>query len=156
LSNEFDPTEPATPQASPNVWIFAGLTGIVVLGLASFIVLRPSASPPPEEIANDPLLVQGRVVYLDRCASCHGQLGKGDGPTARGLAGPPVGDLSDDKWKHGDKTEQVLGVIRMGVKETAMPAWGNLISENSQKAVTAYVYHLAGQKVPEVLREPAK
>ena len=44
----------------------------------------------------------GRAIYLDRCKSCHGEGGKGDGPLAKGLSGPPVGDLTDDVWKHGD------------------------------------------------------
>lgn len=125
---------------------------IVTAGLVAFNVHRPSASPPPSEIANDSLLVTGRVVFLDRCASCHGASGLGDGPTSKGLPGPPVGNLTDDKWKHGDKPEQVVGVIRNGVKGAQMPAWGGLISDASIRSVSAYVYHLSGRTVPSELR----
>ena len=148
-----DPRPPAARRAA-TLWIFLGLAAILLGGLAAFNALRPSASPAPPEIANDPLLVRGREIYLDRCASCHGPRGKGDGPTAKGLAGPPVGDLSDDRWKHGDAPEQVSGVIRQGVKDTQMPGWGAYVSAENIKAVSAYVYHLAGRPVPEAYRKP--
>ncbi len=152
MDTEFDPDPPQPTNPNVTIWIFGAIAVLVVAGFIAFSLLRPSATPPPAAIANDPLLVQGRVVYLDRCARCHGELGKGDGPTARGLAGPPVGDLSDSNWKHGDKPDDVLKVLRVGVRDTAMPAWTNIISENSIKAVAAYVYHLAGREVPAELR----
>ena len=134
------------------VSIVLGLAALVGLGWIAFVAFRPEASPPPAEIAGDALLVRGREVYLDRCASCHGATGHGDGPTAKGLAGPPVGDLTDDRWKHGDAPDQVLAVIRQGVKETQMPAWGAFVPADDTKAAAAWVYHLAGRPVPEALR----
>ncbi len=150
-----DTLDPDSNRAGPKPAtgpILLGLAGLVGLGILAFTVLRPAPTPPPGEIAGDALLVRGREVYLDRCASCHGTSGHGDGPTAKGLAGPPVGDLTDDKWKHGDAPEQVLGVIRQGVKETQMPAWGSFVSADDTKAVAAWVYHLAGRAVPDPLR----
>ena len=32
----------------------------------------------------------GRQIYLERCASCHGFSGEGDGPVARALTTPPA------------------------------------------------------------------
>jgi hypothetical protein len=32
----------------------------------------------------------GRQIYLERCASCHGLTGEGDGPVARALTTPPA------------------------------------------------------------------
>jgi cytochrome c oxidase cbb3-type subunit 3 len=121
---------------------------------AIFLGLRPAASPPPAAIAGDALLVQGREKYLERCASCHGPLGKGDGPTAKSLAGPPVGDLTDRTWKHGDRPEQVLAVVAEGVRDTAMPGWGRVFGPSDVRAVSAYVYFLAGREVPPELRAP--
>lgn len=123
-----------------------------IAGAVAFRALRPSSSPPPAAITADPLLVRGREVFLDRCATCHGQGGAGDGPIARNLAGPPVGNLTDADWKHGDAPGQVLGVIRLGVKETQMPAWGAYLPAADVKAVAGYVYHLAGRSVPGPIR----
>jgi cytochrome c oxidase cbb3-type subunit 3 len=152
LNEQPDSTGPRGVNPVASLWIFVCLALLVVAGVLAFTWLQPSASPPPKEIADDPLLVRGRVVFLDRCASCHGATGVGDGPTAKGLAGPPVGNLTDAKWKHGDAPEQVLAVIKGGVKESQMPGWGNLIRAGDVKAVAAYVYHLARRPVPEVLR----
>jgi cytochrome c oxidase cbb3-type subunit 3 len=122
-------------------------------GFLAFYVLRSKPSPPPPEIAADPLLVEGRELYLQRCVSCHGASGRGDGPIAKSLAGPPPGDLTDDTWKHGDKPEQVLTVVARGVKDTAMSGWASQYSPAQLRALAAYTYYLAGRPVPPELRQ---
>lgn len=138
------------PAASQRV--FLGMLALIAGGTLAFYIFRPAPPPPPPEISADPLLVQGREIYLDRCASCHGAEGKGDGPTARGLAGPPVGNLTDDVWKHGDRPDQVRSVIAAGVKDAQMPAWLSILGAEGVDAVAAYVYYLAGREVPRELR----
>lgn len=32
---------------------------------------------------------EGRALFLEKCAACHGENGRGDGPAATGLATPP-------------------------------------------------------------------
>lgn len=86
--------------------------------------------------------------------SCHGPSGKGDGPIATRLSGPPVGDLTDATWKHGDRAEQVLAVISKGVPDAAMPASAGTLGTRELRAASAYVFHLAGRKVPEAYRTP--
>jgi cytochrome c oxidase cbb3-type subunit 3 len=129
--------------------------GLAVLALGAALalaLLRRPAEPPPPDVARDPLLKAGREVYLNRCVSCHGPIGKGDGPIARGLSGPPVGDLTDAEWKHGDRPEQVRAVIADGVTSSAMPGWKGSLSPDQINAVSAYVYYLAGREVPAELR----
>jgi cytochrome c oxidase cbb3-type subunit 3 len=127
---------------------------LVVIAAGVFMLLQKPPAPAPAEIASDPLLVEGRAVYLSRCVSCHGESGRGDGPIAKGLAGPPVRDLTGRKWKHGDAPGQALAVVREGVKDSAMPGWGKVLNGQDVKAVTAYVYYLAKRDVPAALREP--
>jgi cytochrome c oxidase cbb3-type subunit 3 len=135
-------------------WIFLGMLALMAGGAVTFGVLRRGAAPPPAAIAGDPLLVEGREVYLSRCVSCHGEAGRGDGPIAKGLAGPPVGDLSGAVWKHGDRPEQVEAVVARGVRDTAMPGWEGVLRPREIRTVIAYVYHLAGRPAPEALRAP--
>jgi mono/diheme cytochrome c family protein len=116
-------------------------------------MLRRSAGPAPPEVAADPLLSQGRLIFLARCIPCHGSDGRGDGPLAANLFGPPPGDLADDEWKHGDRPEQVLAVIRDGVPNTRMQGWGTVLDPPEIQAAAAYVYYLAHRVVPSELRK---
>ncbi len=70
----------------------------------------------------DPLST-GLPIYLPRCVVRHGTDGRGDGPLAGQLPGPPVGNLTDDIWKHGDRPDQLLAVIGQGVPNTRMEGW---------------------------------
>ena len=153
LTDDTDSAVPARAHPATALWVFVGLALLAVAGALAFVTLRQAAGPPPAEIAEDRVLVRGREVYLDRCASCHGQTGKGDGPTAKNLVGPPVGNLTDAEWKHGDKPGDVLDVILNGVRDTQMPGWGRYLSPADAKAVAAYVYHLGGRTVPVPFRE---
>jgi cytochrome c oxidase cbb3-type subunit 3 len=134
--------------------VFLGMLALLAGAVTAYSLLRKPASTPPAAIAQDPLLVEGREVYLARCASCHGQSGRGDGPIARGLAGPPVGDLTVSHWKHGDSPDQVLAVVAQGVPNSAMAPWKSTLSDRALHAVTAYAYYLAGRPVPAALRAP--
>lgn len=106
--------------------------------------------PPPAP--SDPVLKIGYAVFRERCVSCHGLAGKGDGPMSKGLSGPPPGDLTDQEWKHGSHPEEVLTVLRQGAPGATMPAFGKAITDKQLLAVAAYVYHLAGQEVPAELK----
>src|SRR4051794_4021854 len=66
--------------------IVLGLVALVVGAALAYSFLNPAASPPPAAIAHDPVLVLGREVFQERCVSCHGPEGRGDGPVARGLS----------------------------------------------------------------------
>ncbi len=118
-----------------------------------YLVFRNPVPPPPPEVAADPLLLEGRTIYLARCATCHGVEGRGDGPIAGSLLGPPVGNISDGKWKHGDRPEDVTRVISQGVQGTRMAGWGLVLAPSQLRAVTAYVFYLARAPVPATLRE---
>lgn len=78
----------------------------------------------------------GSAVYLDNCASCHGDNGRGDQ-----LQGAP--NLTDAIWLYGGNqaalTETVMN-SRFGV----MPNWTGRLSEAELAAVSAYVHQLGG------------
>jgi cytochrome c oxidase cbb3-type subunit 3 len=130
------------------------MLGVMAGGFVAFRILSKPAGPPPPEVARDALLTAGRVIYLARCVACHGNDGRGDGPLAANLIGPPVGNLTDNEWKHGDRPEQVMKVIGQGVPNTRMDGWGRVLDPPELKAVAAYVYYLAKREVPEELRKP--
>lgn len=134
--------------------IFFALLLLLAVGVISYRLLRQPAGPPPADIAGDAFLVEGRSVFLSRCVSCHGASGRGDGPIAKGISGPPPGDLAVPSWKHGDRPEQVLGVVTRGVPGTSMAPWKDVLDARERRAVAAYVYYLARRPVPGELRAP--
>jgi mono/diheme cytochrome c family protein len=157
LSTEDSKPEPSLPPGfDPKVsrLIFLAMVGLIAAGFVAFRMLSKPVEPPPPEVAKDALLTQGRAIYLGRCATCHGNDGRGDGPIAKDLLGPPVGNLTDNEWKHGDRPDQVLGVIARGVPDTRMTGWSNVLDPPELKAVAAYVYYLAKRPVPQELRQP--
>lgn len=133
-------------------WIVAGMGAVLLAGGVAFVLLSKPLPPPPPEVARDPLLSRGREIYLARCIACHGIEGRGDGPIAANLIGPPPGNLTDAEWKHGSSPEQVVQVIARGVPNTRMEGWSTVLDPPDVRAVAAYVYHLAGAPVPDALR----
>lgn len=132
--------------------IFLGMLVLVGGAALAYNLARKPLGPPPLAIAKDPLLVRGREIYLVRCVTCHGASGRGDGPIAKDLPGPKPRNFLDPTWKHGDRPDQVVGVIARGVPGTAMSAWNGVLDPPDLRAVSAYVYYLAGRPVPEPLR----
>ena len=129
-----------------------GMLALLIAGIAAYSLLRPAPGPIPAGLEHDPQLVRGRVIFLERCVACHGVEGRGDGPTAKFVTGPPPGNLTDAEWKHGDRPEQVGRVIDQGVVGTSMPAWGSILGPDGVGDVSAFVYFLAKRPVPAELR----
>ena len=133
-------------------FIFIGMLTLLAGGLIFYQIFRPKAAPLPAAVAGDPLLVTGREIYLDRCVSCHGIEGKGNGPVAKSLAGPPTIDLTKTPWKYGDKPEDVLRVVDRGTPGSSMAGWGSSLGPQKTKAVSAYVFYLANKPIPAEFR----
>ncbi len=89
---------------------------------------------------------QGEVVYIKRCLQCHGDEGDGLGPAADFLNPPPRDfTLGLFKFKTTAFDEDLpndadlLRMIRDGMPGTAMPGWGDMLSEQDMLDVIAYI-----------------
>jgi len=152
------PSNPEPPpggirRAGPMILIVAAIAVVAIFVLAPRLSKRSAIPPPPGEAADDPQLLRGHELYQRRCAECHGATGVGDGPKAAGLVGPPPGDLTDGQWKYGDDPERVLSVIADGIPGTSMTGLAGSFQDEDLEAVASYVYFLAGESVPEALRD---
>ncbi|MBT8146496.1 MAG: cbb3-type cytochrome c oxidase subunit II, partial [Gammaproteobacteria bacterium] len=61
---------------------------------------------------------EGRQLWLDNCAGCHGATGQGDGIAASWLQPPPVNLV-----EHQYRSDLLADILWNGVYNTAMPAW---------------------------------
>lgn len=72
---------------------------------------------------NDPAVIAaGKQTYNDKCAACHGSLGKGDGPAAAALNPKPV-NFADKAFMQGLPVDCHFYRISEGVQGTGMPPW---------------------------------
>jgi high-affinity iron transporter len=102
-----------------------------------------------------PTLARGAEVYQANCASCHGTLGRGDGPAGAGLDPPPA-NLADAASLSDVTPLDYFQKITIGVTGTAMPGFESLLSFDDRWAAAAYATVLrlpaAAGEVPPALR----
>lgn len=90
---------------------------------------------------------QGRQVFLQYCATCHGEGGKGDGQNASNLDPPPP-DLTVSK-NLGDAPylRRVIDEGSVAVGRSALsPPWGRTLSAQQIEYVALYCRALASAK----------
>lgn len=80
----------------------------------------------------------GKAVYMDNCAACHGDDGKG----MQDLGAP---NLADAIWLYGSTKEDVTRQIATP-KHGVMPAWAGRLDNVSIKQLAVYVHSLGGGK----------
>ena len=80
---------------------------------------------------SSPSLQAGRAVFIQNCAQCHGEMGKGDGPSRAMMTPkePPPADFTDSKVMDGLSPFKAFNIITFGVERTAMPNFSSLTEE---------------------------
>ncbi len=91
------------------------------------------------EPARPASVARGAKLYARECADCHGVAGKGDGPKAKKVKGPPPTDLTDLSIMGGLAPVDIYRKLLFGVAGTAMPGFEESLSEDERWAVTAFV-----------------
>jgi cytochrome c oxidase cbb3-type subunit 3 len=81
-------------------------------------------------------LEDGRKIFAQNCAACHGDNGRGN----RELGAP---NLADAIWLYGSTPQQVAATIHNG-RRGVMPAWESRLDPVTLKALAVYVHSLGG------------
>jgi len=79
----------------------------------------------------------GKALFAATCASCHGETGAGNGPTAGALAPAPTNFHLKKPTQ-----ERAWDVLENGVPGTAMLPWRNQLSEDQRRALVEFVRSL--------------
>ena len=117
---------------------------LVVVGLPG-LALGLLALPPGTEPVAAQAQVDGATIYQERCAFCHGENGDGNGPVAPYL-NPRPRDFTSGQFKFRTTAsgelplrEDVINIVKNGVRGTAMPRWEGFLTQAEIEAVVDYV-----------------
>jgi mono/diheme cytochrome c family protein len=137
--------------------LVAGVVAAILLmaaSLSDLIASDEATKPDP----NDPALTaRGKVVYAERCASCHGDNLEGQPnwrkrlPNGR-LPAPPH-DRTGHTWHHSDR--QLFDMTKNGTAgmvpgyETDMPAYKDILSDADIWAVLSFIESTWPQDIRE-------
>ena len=103
------------------------LTGPQISSVADYVLSLSSGKPAEGE---------GKQLFMDNCASCHGDNGHGN----QELGAP---NLSDGIWLYGDTKSDIVRQVtkpRQGV----MPTWAGRLDDVSIKELAIYVHDALG------------
>jgi mono/diheme cytochrome c family protein len=114
----------------------------------------------PSAAWTDPrMIARGREIYASRCAVCHGEDGRGDGPAAAALPLKPpdlrdpgmVGEMAGNYWFWRISEGGLVEPFRS--QGSIMPAWKDELSVEDRWAVIAYQHTFSGHRGPHVTSE---
>ena len=149
----------------PKKILIFGTIGAVAIGaVAALYSLTQPSGPIFIEPTNRALVVQGKAIYANNCAACHGASLQGQPnwrerlPNGR-LPAPPH-DKTGHTWHHPDailtdivKNGLVPGRTAPPGYESDMPAFGKSLSDEEITAVLAYIKSTWPSKVLQLQKE---
>jgi mono/diheme cytochrome c family protein len=119
--------------------------GFLVIACGGYVYAREQTEGVPLDVANvrDPVppdqrsLASGKQIYAQYCETCHGETGRGDGPTGLRLVPRPA-DLQIHMAPGVHSDGELFYWISYGYPNSAMPAWHNTLSEQERWDVINY------------------
>ena len=124
-------------------------------------VPEPPLVIPPVPRATPQFLADGKILYeRAKCAECHGESGKGDGPAAATLKDDfdrPIrpADFTRGELKGGATVADIYRTMTTGLDGTPMPSFTDTLSDAERWAISYYVLSLSawvdpltGQRLP--------
>lgn len=90
-----------------------------------------NVAPAPVASIRPDLPARGNLLFTQNCAACHGALGDGAGPAARGLLPRPA-NLRESRYS----TQALASALWNGVAGSSMPAWREFSATDLASLVT--------------------
>jgi mono/diheme cytochrome c family protein len=105
--------------------------------------------------STDETVAAGKKLFEDTgCIRCHGNLGRGDGPSAPTLKddwGHPIraANLAEPwTFRGGSSREDIFRTMSTGFNGTPMPSFSDSLSVEQRWAITDYIVSLSGSREP--------
>jgi mono/diheme cytochrome c family protein len=130
-------------------WPLAAVVAASALAAGVFVLVREAdwtqglndavGLRDPEPVTESSI-ASGRALYRENCVACHGERGRGNGPSAVGLDPPPA-DLVLHVPQHTDG--ELFYMISRGMPNSAMPAWRSALTDRERWEIAHYLRVLA-------------
>ncbi|MCS6844648.1 MAG: c-type cytochrome [Caldilineales bacterium] len=117
---------------------------LAALALAGGLLLSPASSEavaPAQGPVQPPSAREGRLIYAQNCAPCHGNTGWGDGPAAAELPNPATA-FADPAVARAAVPADWFEVTKNGRIERMMPPWRDQLSDQEIWDAVAYALSL--------------
>jgi len=145
----------AQPNLKTRKILFAVLLALICAGLVYAIFDRDKPWVVPEEVkrmknpvaASESTLKAARGIYVDECAQCHGERGKGDGPEAA-MHSPAPSDITDSKHMNTVTDGELFYQISEGRKP--MPSFKRRLTEDQRWGLVLFVRALSSSVAPPI------
>lgn len=130
-------------------WPLAAVVAASALAVGVFVLVREAdwtqglndavglRDPVP---VSESSIASGRALYRANCVACHGERGRGNGPSAVGLDPPPA-DLVLHVPQHTDG--ELFYMVSRGMPNSAMPAWRSVLTDRERWEIAHYLRQLA-------------
>jgi mono/diheme cytochrome c family protein len=121
---------------------------------------NPELAPQPMELPSGPSVTDesielGKNLYVETgCVKCHGNLGRGDGPSAPTLTddlGRPIraANLAQSwTFRAGSSREDIYRTMSTGFNGTPMPSFTDSLTPEQRWAITDYILSLSDSDGP--------
>ncbi|HYC77093.1 MAG TPA: cytochrome c [Planctomycetota bacterium] len=121
------------------------LPDVVAKVRREFFDARKTIEVPPEPAETAESLALGKRLFLKSCAACHGETGRGDGPSSNSLrdwrdAEIRARDFTSGVFRAGDSGRDLFLRLRTGIAGTPMPAFSE--PDDELWAIVHYVRSL--------------
>ena len=106
---------------------------------------EPPLVLPPPPAATPALLARGKDLYVKaKCWECHGDTGKGDGPSANQLKDDlklPIrpADFTKGQFKGGSHVADIYRTMTLGLDGTPMPSFADSMNDAERWAISYFV-----------------
>jgi mono/diheme cytochrome c family protein len=145
----------APPNLKTRKILFAVLLVLVCIALVYAVFQRDKPWVVPEEVkrlknpltASESTLKAARGIYMEECAQCHGERGKGDGPEAA-MHDPPPSNITDTRHMNTVTDGEIFYQISEGRKP--MPSFKKRLAEDQRWGLVLFVRTLSASVAPPI------